>query len=497
MSGNTKLNARMGSIGFPSIARWLLPFLALLVAFLAAIELALSQLQTGRFEPTAGIVLLAVAVAVGIVAVAARHPVLALSLLVASSVSITVRIPTGTSSPVNLAMLAVAGLSGVWILRMLTSGSGAGLVRSPTNTPLLIFLAAVFVSWLGGYAIVNRGVVLPSNAIQVQAGQVAMFVLSAAALLLVANHRVEERTLKIWTIIIVALGVTALVGDLFRLRPHPLPAVAGSMHMWPVVFVAAHLLLNPKISSRARMVGWSIMAIWAVWAFLTPTLAFKGGWVPAAIAIFLLLTIRSWKLSIILSGAVLVVLIVTGAAQQQVLSELSSGSGYRPLIWQDILAMTASNPLLGLGPVNYMYSWPALGVDSLTLQQAMTSHPELALYWATFIRVPSHNLYVDLVAQSGIVGLATFLWFIVAAVVVARRVALGLSPGFLQTHAYAVLCGFVALAAGSFLFADWLIPFVYNVTISGFRHSVYTWLLLGSVISIYAQLNSNGVRQDG
>jgi len=41
------------------------------------------------------------------------------------------------------------------------------------------------------------------------------------------------------------------------------------------------------------------------------------------------------------------------------------------------------------------------------------------------------------------------------------------------------------MLVGSFLFADWLIPFVYNITITGFRHSVYAWILLGSVLGLY------------
>ena len=47
------------------------------------------------------------------------------------------------------------------------------------------------------------------------------------------------------------------------------------------------------------------------------------------------------------------------------------------------------------------------------------------------------------------------------------------------------------MLAGSFLFADWLIPFVYNITITGFSHSVYSWILLGSVLGIYHNMDQN------
>jgi hypothetical protein len=35
------------------------------------------------------------------------------------------------------------------------------------------------------------------------------------------------------------------------------------------------------------------------------------------------------------------------------------------------------------------------------------------------------------------------------------------------------------------MLGDWVLPFAYNQTIVGFDHSVYTWLFLGGMVSLY------------
>jgi O-antigen ligase len=164
------------------------------------------------------------------------------------------------------------------------------------------------------------------------------------------------------------------------------------------------------------------------------------------------------------------------------LGELASGTSYRPIIWLDVINMTSQNPLFGLGLANYMYYWKILGHMSMTALTAYQTTGNLLGF--SMIRVPSHNMYVDIFAQTGLIGLVIFIVMIILAVRFGWRLTKEIPPGFLQAHVFGVLAGFIGMAVGSFWFADWLIPFVYNITISGFRHSVYTWLLLGTLVSI-------------
>ncbi len=201
-------------------------------------------------------------------------------------------------------------------------------------------------------------------------------------------------------------------------------------------------------------------------------------------AIGFLFALRSFKLTALLGLTGLAILVVTGYVETMIGAELATGTGYRPLVWRDVIEMTSQSWLLGLGPVNYMYYWPTLGVDSLAYQDYISKHPSLVFDLGLSMRIPSHNMWIDLLAQTGLVGLLMFLVFAVLTLRLGWRLGRQLPPGFLKAHTYGVMCGFAALLIGSFWFADWLIPFVYNITIRGFRHSVYSWLLLGTLISI-------------
>jgi len=55
--------------------------------------------------------------------------------------------------------------------------------------------------------------------------------------------------------------------------------------------------------------------------------------------------------------------------------------------------------------------------------------------------------------------------------------------GFARAYVYGALGGLAGtLVAG--MLADWLIPFVYNVGLAGFRTSVLAWLFLGGLVAM-------------
>lgn len=66
------------------------------------------------------------------------------------------------------------------------------------------------------------------------------------------------------------------------------------------------------------------------------------------------------------------------------------GDSFRLLIWSETLARVADSPLIGLG---------ILSVDDIEVENVVFHHP--------------HNLYLSVLAQSGIVGLVLFLWMLI------------------------------------------------------------------------------------
>jgi O-antigen ligase len=415
----------------------------------------------------------------------------ALTVLIATSAIVNFGLSTGTQSPVHISLLMVMLFTGVWVLKMLLERR-LRLVPTPANLPLLLFNAALLISWIAGYVFWKPTAPRPDNAFVVQAGQVAMFVLSTAAFLLTANHPLQKKDLKRWNVIIIAIGIIAVLWELFQIlttgssqRPE---GFNGAMTMWPFVLLWAQLLFNTKIPTRLRIVGWLSLPLWLYWA-LVRYINWKSGWIPALLSLTVLLWMRSRRLFLILLVVVSIFVALNWNAviSAGFTSETQSGSLLRPPIWYDVLRLASHSPILGLGPANYMYYWRDPTFVSYSL--------DLTNWWAWYqigYSPPSHNMYVDVIAQTGVVGFVLFIWAIIALVWLTYRARRSLPPGFLGAYVQGIFAGFLSLLFASFVFADWLIPFVYNITIRGFQHSVYSWLLLGTIIPLLKRNGSDG-----
>lgn len=479
--------SRLGNLEHPLTRLALIVIAGLVAAWVGYASPGYAN-ANGVYFPRTLFVVLGIPILLWVCQLTLRRMTLALTALIVISPLINTTISTSTQSPLNLTIVIVGGLGILWLLRMLLVDKRLTMNATPMNGLLAVFLVVAALAWLASYAMWDWRVIRPANAFTVQAGQYAMFLLSVTAFWLTANHRLSETLLTRWTLLIIGIGFLGIVTEIREMYPRPFPAVAGALLMWPVVLMLAQLLFNPASKVLAWLAGGVGLALWAVWVRLPEIYSFKGGWAPALIAMGLLVVLRWPRLIFVfgLVGALLVVVDPGRVISDLINGEIASGTSYRPIIWSDVWRLTEPSWLLGLGPVNYMYYFPMLGNSSATLQHIFERSP----FWAptsTSIHVPSHNMYVDLLAQTGILGLSIFVAFELVALRFAWRLAHQLRPGFLRAYVYGVLCGCAALFIGSFSFADWLIPFVYNITIAGFRHSVYTWLLLGTLVAIHHQ----------
>jgi hypothetical protein len=106
----------------------------------------------------------------------------------------------------------------------------------------------------------------------------------------------------------------------------------------------------------------------------------------------------------------------------------------------------------------------------------------------------SHNNYVDIVAQTGLVGLLCFLWFLAEAALLGWRLRWRVPGGFARAYVYGALGGLAGTAVAAML-GDWVLPFFYNVGLYGFRSSVLGWLFLGGLMSLERMSRSGGFRK--
>ena len=112
-------------------------------------------------------------------------------------------------------------------------------------------------------------------------------------------------------------------------------------------------------------------------------------------------------------------------------------------------------------------------------------------YWST---LPcSHNNYVDLIAQTGILGLSLFLWFAGTMLHTSWRFYQNLSDEFSQGYTASVLGGLVGTIVSGML-GDWFLPFVYNIGFAGLRSSILFWIFTGGLLALKSQFVNNPSR---
>ena len=83
----------------------------------------------------------------------------------------------------------------------------------------------------------------------------------------------------------------------------------------------------------------------------------------------------------------------------------------------------------------------------------------------------------------GLLGLGIFFWLAVEMFLLGLRLRARLTSGFAAGYVNAMLA---AWAGGLvlMLFADWILPHVYNIGFSGFQASVLLWLFLGGLVAL-------------
>jgi O-antigen ligase len=130
-----------------------------------------------------------------------------------------------------------------------------------------------------------------------------------------------------------------------------------------------------------------------------------------------------------------------------------------------MLEMIQANPIFGLGPANY-YAYSTLFA--------------IRGYNVNF---NSHNQYIDLVAQTGIVGLFCYLWFFAVVARLGWSLRDRVPAGFAHAYLYGTLGGLCGMLVAGVL-GDWVLPFVYNVGLVGLRSSLLGWLFLGGLLTL-------------
>jgi hypothetical protein len=407
-----------------------------------------------------------------------QWPILGLLALVPAALAVYLELGTGTAVALNPATLLVPALLALWFLTMVRQRELC-LAPSRTTRPLLLFLLAGLLSLLVGNALWDPAVPRSRDFTLVQLAQWAIFVFSAGAFWLTGNLVRDEVWLRHLTFFFLAvaggLAVLLVLTGGSRLIYHHIVTVAMNRAPFWLLLTAltgGQLLFNGELSARWRFFLLATLGAVLLYAFYLERET-ASHWIGVAAVGGVLAWLR-WPRLRWVAVVFLLVLIGTGALSS-VVYEFAGGDAE----WQEsgtsrlalsgrVLEVTMRNPITGLGPAAYR------------AYARMRPLPSGRAFWIE-PSVSSHNNYVDLFSHGGLLGLGLFLWFAVELTRLCLRLRVHFTEGFTAGYVNAMVAAWAG-ALVLMLFADWILPFVYNVGFPGFQASVLVWMFLGGLV---------------
>jgi hypothetical protein len=432
-------------------------------------------------EVPPALVLLALLAPVGVLAVM-KYLELGIVAMSLAAIFIRFRIPTGTTSEIVISLVICLGCIGLWIVNMLVVEKRLALKPAMVNAPLLAFIVTVPVSWVWGRAFRDALVTEAGHPlVSVVAGLVMM--LLPGCLILVANNIRSVGWLRVlvWTFLgaglvalFIDLGSDLGIGPIWALR-NILSAnrflqinTHGLLSMWCLSFALGLALFHRRLHWFWRGLLLVQAAGWIYWGFFL-RITWLSGWVPTFVAAAVVALFRSKKLFILL-----VILAIAGAGvyywRTSYENETQESGVTRLAAYEVNWRVTGKHLLFGTGPAGYASYY-------------MSYFPTEAM--------ASHSNYIDILAQTGIVGMLLMLWFLGAQLWGGYKLWLRLQGqrDFAESLSVAVLAGTAGCTLAMAL-GDWVIPFAYTQGIVGFDLAVLNWLFMASLWALKHNLDS-------
>jgi O-antigen ligase len=417
-----------------------------------------------------------------------RKPELGPPLLVAIAYLVPLEVNVSYTVAINAVVLMLPVLIIIWLLAQMR-GNKIELRESRAFLPLAAFVTVAGLAWLVGNIIWDNRYPQPDNLVMVQLGQWSIILLSAAAFFFAAQQPL--RALR-WAIyVFVVLGVLALLGkyggDLANAAFYSTfsrrAVTNGSFFVWLTALAGGLAAFDQKLPPSVR---WLLLIL----TLSIPVLGlaqnqeWASSWLPPVVVIGILIWLWVERRNSGLALAMLapLPLIILAFWQIYALNEESVSVLGRTILWESIISLALDNPILGLGLTTYRHYHKFIPLPT----------GFGGIWFAP--NVNSHNIFIDIFAQMGIVGLAVFFWFIGRVALIGWRIR-KLFNGFRNGYVAAMLAGLAGSLFASAL-VDWFLPFVYNAGFPGFRFSVLGWMFLGGLIVVAHQEKADAAATD-
>lgn len=398
-----------------------------------------------------------------------RAPVSGLSLLLVTAVLVPLESKSGATS-FNATVPLAAGLCALWLLQPVITREQRPRGGGRAATAAAVFMIVAVFSFVVGQVPWFPTSPAPMRA---QLGGLALFLLSGGLFLGVSRVITSPGQLQRLTWLFIWLGGLAVALDLIL----PVDIRTGSVSVtsagsigsafwtWLVALGAAQAAWNRDLSVGKRLGVIAVVAL-ALVRGLFLAFSWVSGWLPPLIALGMVLLFR-FPRTVFLAALLLVgpAFLVGRPAFDALMAGESYSLTTRLEAVTVMLQLIERSPWFGLGPANYYY------------------YTELFPLLGWHVKFNSHNNYLDLLAQTGVVGLIAFGWFVAEMFRLNLRLSARLPAGFAKAYAVGVLGGLIGSLASGCL-ADWIVPFAYNIGLRGFRSSLLFWFFLGGAVAL-------------
>ncbi|MFH1753521.1 MAG: O-antigen ligase family protein [Candidatus Omnitrophota bacterium] len=375
------------------------------------------------------------------------------------------------SLPLSKSAIEICAIVAIscWALRKLLMGAdGMKLAPGGLNRPMLVFYLISFLSIFRSTD--------PSASFSAFLTKLSEYVLLYFIVVETITDKRMVRNIAIAAALSVSVGCLDAVyqlftgSDLIRGYPlHSLERMTGPFKfpngfsgwliviIFPITSVAIFFKENKAVKSTCIL----LLALTAYCVFYGFT---RAAFLSLLLGMGIMFMLASPRRSIIVLALVLIALpllvifLPDGAKNHVYLLKIFGGSstGHRLMVWTAGLKMFLERPVLGQGYNMFMANYARFRL------------PEDSGIWY------AHNSYLQIAAETGILGLVSFIWVIAKAAVISLRSWRSIGDSLLKFIYLGLFCGIVSFLVLSF----------FDVTHFSLRPAVLFYLSLGVLIAI-------------